>query len=313
MAATFTTALASECLFADFLSEMKPKKVSEALKYPGWVDAMQEELNQFYRNKVWTLVPLLYKKIDIGSKWVFRNKKDEHGIVTKNKAKLVAQGYCQEERINYDETFAPMERMEAIRIFLAFATYINFIVFQMDVKSAFLNGKLKVEVYVKQPLALKVDDKGISICQEQYTRNLLKKYKISHTSSVKIPMVPSKNIGPNLAGKPVNETLYRGMIGSLMYLKGTSSLGLWYLKCLGFYLKGYSDSDYVSCNMDRKSNSGSCQILRGKLVSSYEVLEGFWRGDVAAARKEQQRCDVASLVAKERNIGACKVLVAVVA
>ncbi|GJV08391.1 zf-CCHC domain-containing protein [Tanacetum coccineum] len=127
----------------------EPKKVSEALKHLGWVDAMQEELNQFYRNKVWTLVPLPYGKTAIGSKWVFRNKKDEYGITTKNKARLVAQGYSQEEGIDYDETFAPVTRMKAIRIFLAFATYMNFKVYQMDVKSAFLYDKLKEEVYVK--------------------------------------------------------------------------------------------------------------------------------------------------------------------
>ncbi|GKE63137.1 retrovirus-related pol polyprotein from transposon TNT 1-94, partial [Tanacetum coccineum] len=146
-----TAALVSKCVFTDFLSEIEPKKVSEALKHPGWVDAMQEELNQFYRNKVWTLVPLPCGKIVIGSKWVFKNKKDEHGIITKNKARLVAQGYSSEEGIDYDETFPPVARMEAIKIFLAFATYMNFIVFQMDVKSAFLNGKLKEKVYVKQP------------------------------------------------------------------------------------------------------------------------------------------------------------------
>nr|GEW67802.1 hypothetical protein [Tanacetum cinerariifolium] len=92
----------------------------------------------------------------IGSKWVFRNKKDEHGITTKNKARLAAQGYSKEVGIDYDETFAPVTRMEVIRIFFAFATYMNFKVYQIDVKSAFLNGKLKEEVYVKQPLALKV-------------------------------------------------------------------------------------------------------------------------------------------------------------
>nr|GEW23583.1 hypothetical protein [Tanacetum cinerariifolium] len=150
MAAKLTTASTSKCLFADFFSKIEPKKVSEALKHLGWVDAMQEELNQFYKNKVWTLVPLSYGKIAIGSKWVFRNKKDKHGIVTTNKARLVARGYNHEEGINYDETFAPVARMEAIKMFLSFATYMNFIDFQMDIKSAFLNGKLK-EVYVKQP------------------------------------------------------------------------------------------------------------------------------------------------------------------
>nr|GEW98721.1 retrovirus-related Pol polyprotein from transposon TNT 1-94 [Tanacetum cinerariifolium] len=151
MATKLTAASASECLFADFLSEIEPKKVYKALKHPRWIDAMQEELNQFYKNKVWTLVPPSYGKIGIGSKWVFRTKKDEHGTTIKNKARLVAQGYSQKEEIDYDETFAPVLRMEAIRIFLAFATYMNFKVYQIDVKSAFLNGKAKEEVYVKKP------------------------------------------------------------------------------------------------------------------------------------------------------------------
>ncbi|GJT79883.1 retrovirus-related pol polyprotein from transposon TNT 1-94 [Tanacetum coccineum] len=92
MAAKLITALVNECLFADFLFEIEPKMVSEALKHPRWIDAIQEELNKFYRNKVWTLFPLPYGKIAIGSKWVFKNKKDEHGTTTKNKARLVAQG-----------------------------------------------------------------------------------------------------------------------------------------------------------------------------------------------------------------------------
>nr|GEU87131.1 retrovirus-related Pol polyprotein from transposon TNT 1-94 [Tanacetum cinerariifolium] len=94
----------------------------------------------YQRNKVWTLVPAPYGKTIIGSKWVFRNKRDKNGIVIKNKERLVAQGYNQQEGIDYNETFAPVARLEAIRIFLAFATYINFIVYQMDVKSSFLNG-----------------------------------------------------------------------------------------------------------------------------------------------------------------------------
>ncbi|GJS80783.1 retrovirus-related pol polyprotein from transposon TNT 1-94 [Tanacetum coccineum] len=148
MAAKLSAAFANECLFVDFLSKIEPKKVSEALKHPRWVNAIQEELNQFYRNKVWTFVPLPNGKISIGFKCVYRNKKDEHGTTTKNKARLVAQGYSQEEGIDYDETFALVARMEAIN-FLALATFMNFIVYQMDVKSAFLNGKLKEEVYVK--------------------------------------------------------------------------------------------------------------------------------------------------------------------
>ncbi|GJV63975.1 reverse transcriptase domain-containing protein [Tanacetum coccineum] len=110
-------------------------------------DAMQEELLQFEIQKVWILVDLPFGKKAIGTKWVYRNKKDKRGIVVRNKAMLVAQGHRQEEGIDYDEVFAPVARLEAIRIFLAFASYMGFIVYQMDVKSAFLYGKIDEEVY----------------------------------------------------------------------------------------------------------------------------------------------------------------------
>ncbi|GKE99892.1 putative ribonuclease H-like domain-containing protein [Tanacetum coccineum] len=100
--------------------------------------------------KVWTLVDLRNGKRPIGTKWVFRNKKDERGIVIKNKARLVAQGYTQEEGIDYDEVFATVARIEAIRLFLAYASFKDFVVYQMDVKSAFLYGKIEEEVYVCQ-------------------------------------------------------------------------------------------------------------------------------------------------------------------
>ncbi|GJU65796.1 putative ribonuclease H-like domain-containing protein [Tanacetum coccineum] len=97
------------------------------------------------------MVDLPYGKRAIGTKWVYRNKKDERGIVVRNKARLVAQGYTQEEGIDYDEVFAPVARIEAIRLFLAYASFMNFVVYQMDVKSAFLYGKIEEEVYVCQP------------------------------------------------------------------------------------------------------------------------------------------------------------------
>ncbi|GJT51815.1 putative ribonuclease H-like domain-containing protein [Tanacetum coccineum] len=114
-------------------------------------DAMQEELLQFKIQKVWILIDLPYGKKAIGTKWVYRNKKDERGVVVRNKVRLVAQEHRQEEGIDYDEVFAPMARIEAIRIFLAFPSYMGFIVYQMDVKSAFLYGKIDEEVYVFQP------------------------------------------------------------------------------------------------------------------------------------------------------------------
>ncbi|GJS48072.1 retrovirus-related pol polyprotein from transposon TNT 1-94 [Tanacetum coccineum] len=267
MAKQLSAASAHECLFVDFLSEEEPKKVSEALKHPRWVDAMQDELNQFAKNKVWTLVPAPYGKTIIGSKWVFRNKRDETGIVIKNKARLVAQGY----------------------------------------NHAFLNGKLKEEVYIKQPLGFESNefpnhgcklDKALYGLKQAPRYETLLTFLIEHKFvRVKTLMVPPNNLGPDLSGKSVNETQYRGMIGSLMYLtvsrlviqfstclyaryqanpkeshliavkrifrylKGILSLGLWYPKCSGFVLKGYSDSNYAGCNMDRKSTLAEAEYV----------------------------------------------------
>nr|GFB08599.1 hypothetical protein [Tanacetum cinerariifolium] len=129
----------------------EPKRVHQALKDPSWIEAMQEELLQFKMQKVWILVDLPYGKREIGTKWIYRNKKDERGIVVRNKARLVAQGHTQEEGIDYEEVFAPVARIEAIRLFLAYASFMGFPVYQMDVKSAFLYGTIKEEVYVCQP------------------------------------------------------------------------------------------------------------------------------------------------------------------
>ncbi|GJU92066.1 copia protein [Tanacetum coccineum] len=103
---------------------------------------MQEELLQFKLQDVWVLCDLPDGKRVIGTKWVFRNKRDERGTIIKNKARLVAQGYRQEEGVDYDEVFAPVARIEAIRLFLAFASFMGFTVYQMDVKSAFLYGNI---------------------------------------------------------------------------------------------------------------------------------------------------------------------------
>ncbi|GJU18843.1 ribonuclease H-like domain-containing protein [Tanacetum coccineum] len=132
-------------------SKEEPKKISEDLQNDSWVQAVQEELLQFKLQQVWVLVDLPHGMKVIGTKWVYRNKRDERGVVVRNKARLVAQGYTQEEGIDYDEVFAPVARIEAIRLFLAFASFMGFIVYQMDVKSAFLYGTIDEEVYVSQP------------------------------------------------------------------------------------------------------------------------------------------------------------------
>ncbi|GJT85846.1 retrovirus-related pol polyprotein from transposon TNT 1-94 [Tanacetum coccineum] len=140
--------------FFCFISTIEPKNVNEALTDESWIVAMQEELNQFIANDVWELVPQPRNMTIIGTKWVFRNKLDENGIVSRNKARLVAQGYNQQEGIDYDETYAPVARLESIRILLAYACALDFKLFQMDVKSVFLNGFINEEVYVAQPSGL---------------------------------------------------------------------------------------------------------------------------------------------------------------
>ena len=121
--------VAKFCLFSGFVSMVEPKKIDEAMKDTHWINAMQDELAEFKRNNVWTFVPKPKNKSIIGTKWVFRNKMDEHGIVIRNKARLVAQGYCQEEGIDYDENFAPVARLESIWILLAYACAHDFKLF----------------------------------------------------------------------------------------------------------------------------------------------------------------------------------------
>ena len=116
-----------------------------------WVNSMHEELHQFVRNDVWELVPRPRGVNVIETKWIFKNKSDEHGTIIENKSKLIAQGYTQVEGIDFDETFAPVTRLKSIRILLAIASHLNFKLYQMNVKSAFLNRMLQEEVYVEQP------------------------------------------------------------------------------------------------------------------------------------------------------------------
>ncbi|KAK6163890.1 hypothetical protein DH2020_000754 [Rehmannia glutinosa] len=369
---------------------------------------MQEELNQFERNKVWELVQRPTHQNVIGTKWVFRNKMNEEGSVVRNKARLVAKWYCQEECKDFDETFASVSRLEAIRMFLAYVVHKHFTVYQMDVKSAPLNGLLEEEVYVEQPpgfehktigdkvyklkkalyglkqaprawhetlsqfltdngftkgkvdrtlfriqdgesillVLIYVDDiivgstnkelcdkfsnlmqgkfemsmmgeltfflglrvkqlnDGTFICQTKYTRDLMKKFGMEEKSSMNIPMNTSVKMDMDADGKAIDQTRYRALIGSLLYLttsmpditfavgvcarfqsapkeshmtaakrilrylKGCQEVDLWYPKEGGFKLIGYSD--YAGCRVDRKSTSGTCQMLGNRLVSWFK-------------------------------------------
>nr|GEW18777.1 retrovirus-related Pol polyprotein from transposon TNT 1-94 [Tanacetum cinerariifolium] len=139
------------CKYALTMSTIKPKNVKEAMIDPAWIESMQEELLQFKRLDVWVLVPAPYNITPLTLKWLFKNKHDEEQTVIQNKSHLVVRGYRQEEGIDFEESFASVARMEAIRIFLAYAAHKSFIVFQIDVKTAFLHGTLKEDVHVCQP------------------------------------------------------------------------------------------------------------------------------------------------------------------
>jgi len=134
-----------------FISQVEPKKFIEALQDENWILAIQDELNQYIRNEVWSLTARKIEMKIIGTKWVFRREMDELGVITRNKAKLVAKGYKQEEGIDYDETYARIARLEACRLLLVFACMSGFKLFHMDVKCAFLNAYINSEVYVSQP------------------------------------------------------------------------------------------------------------------------------------------------------------------
>jgi len=399
--------IASFCEHYSFVSFLEPNRVDEALRDPDWVNAMHEELNNFTRNQVWDLVERPKNYNVIGTKWVFRNKQNEDGMVVRNKARLVAQGFTQVEGLDFGETFAPVARLEAIRILLAYACSHNIKLFQMDVKSAFLNGKISELVFVEQPPGFEdpkkpnhvyklskalyglkqaprawyerlrdfliskgfkigkvdttlftkdigkdlfvcqiyVDDiifgstnpsfceefgemmsrefemsmigelsfflglqikqlkEGTFVCQSKYVKDILKKFGMEDAKPIKTPMATNGHLDLDEGGNPVDQKLYRSMIGSLLYLtasrpdimfsvcmcarfqaaprechltavkrilrylKYSPNIGLWYPKGAHFDLVGFSDSDYAGCKVDRKSTSGGCQFLGRSLVS----------------------------------------------
>ena len=395
------------CAFSAYVSLIETKNIKEALLDSDWIIAMQEELNQFERSRVWNLVPKPQNRTVIGTRWVFRNKLDEQGQIVRNKARLVVQGYNQEEGIDYDETFAPVARIEAIRILVAYAAHMEFKLYQMYVKSAFLNGYLQEEVYVKQPprfentiypdhvykldkalyglkqaprawydrlstfllthgytrgkidntlflrkqgkdlfivqvyvddiifggtndslgvefaqlmnsefemsmmgelnfflgLQIKQTPVGTSIHQQKYIKELLKKYDMNEAKTNDTSIGTTTKLDKDEPGSPVNDTRYRGMIGSLLYLtanrpdivfsvglcarfqscpkeshlkvvkrilrylKGTMNLVIWHPTGDSFDLKGFADVDYAGHMVDRKSTSGMARFLGPCLIS----------------------------------------------
>ncbi|GJW52161.1 retrovirus-related pol polyprotein from transposon TNT 1-94 [Tanacetum coccineum] len=288
------------CMFALTVSTAEPKNIKEAMDDSAWIEAMQEELHQFDRLHVWELIDKPFGKNVIKLKWLWKNKKDEDQTVIRNKARLVAKGYAQEEGIDFEESFAPVACLEAVRIFVAYAAHKSFPIYQMDIKTEFLNGPLKEEVYVAQPDGFVDPDHTY---KAKYALEILKKHGMEKGQSIGTPMATKPKLDADLSGTLVDQTDYRSKIRSLMYLtssrpdivqavcycaryqarptekhlkevkrifrylRGTINMGLWYPKDSGFELTAFSDADHAGCIDTRKSTSGGIQFLGDKLVS----------------------------------------------
>ncbi|GJR01104.1 retrovirus-related pol polyprotein from transposon TNT 1-94 [Tanacetum coccineum] len=239
------------CMFALTVSTAEPKTIKETMADSAWIEAMQEELHQFDRLQVWEFIDKPFGKNVIKLKWLWKNKKDEDQIVIHNKARLLAKGYAQEEGIDFEESFAPVARLEDVWIFLAYAAHKSFPIYQMDVKTTFLNGPLKEEVFVAQPdrfvdpdhpekvyrlrkalyglkqaprawydkllnfLMSKGFTKGTidpTLFTIRYGEDILLDFRSTNPEEV------SLSIRPNLSGKLVDQTDYHSKIRSLMYL-----------------------------------------------------------------------------------------------
>ncbi|GJZ73429.1 retrovirus-related pol polyprotein from transposon TNT 1-94 [Tanacetum coccineum] len=224
------------CYYDTFLTSVKLKNYKDALTQACWIEAMQEELNKFKRLEVWDLVPRQDKVMVITLKWIYKVKLDELGRILKNKACLVAHGYRQEEGIDFEESFALVARLDAIRIFLAYAAHMNMIVYQMDISQS---------------------PRGIFINQSKYALESLKKYGMESSDPVDTPMVEKSKLDEDTHGKAVDPTHYHGMAKPtekhlhaikriFKYLRGTVNRGLWYPKDSSIARTAYADANHAA-------------------------------------------------------------------
>nr|GFB52175.1 ribonuclease H-like domain-containing protein [Tanacetum cinerariifolium] len=273
---------AEMCMFALTVSRTEPKNIKESMADSAWIESMQEELHQFDRLDVWELVdrPLCTNVINL--KWLWKNKRDEENTVIRNKSRLVAKGYAQKEGVDFEESFAPVARLEAVSKF------------EMSMMGE-LNFFLGIQIH-QSP-------RGIFINQAKYAQEILVKHGMTSCDGIGTPMA-TKHLDTDLSGTPIDQTKYRSKVGALMYLtasrpdimhvtcycaryqaqptekhltavkrifrylKDTIHMGLWYPKDTGFELTAFSDSDHAGCLDSRKSTSGGIQFLGGdKLVS----------------------------------------------
>nr|GFB02253.1 retrotransposon protein, putative, unclassified [Tanacetum cinerariifolium] len=297
---------AEMCMFVLTVSRTEPKNIKEAMADSAWIESMQEELHQFDRLDVWKLVdrPLCTNVINL--KWLWKNKRDEENTVIRNKSRMVAKGYAQKEGVDFEESFAPVAQLEAVRLFIAYVAHKSFTVYQMDVKTAFLYGSLKEKcMSINQMVLLihiimtkftdsrrhymdsnKLQGRGIQIHQSpcgifinqaKYAQEILKKHGMTSCDSIGTLMA-TKHLDADLSGTPVDQMKYRtqptekhltAVKRIFRYLKDTIHMGLWYPKDTGFELTAFSDLDHAGCLDSRKSTSGGIQFLGGDKLASW--------------------------------------------
>ncbi|GJZ44437.1 putative reverse transcriptase, RNA-dependent DNA polymerase [Tanacetum coccineum] len=277
------------------LKELEPKKVIQALTDPSWIEAMQEELLQFKLQKVWTLVDLPKGKRAIGTKWVYRNKKDERGIVVRNKARLMdvksafLYGTIEEEvyvcqppsfedpqfldkvykveKALYGLHQAPRAWYETLSTYLLENGYRRGTI---D-KTLIIKKDSKNEHVSNQRLQVQQKEDGIFISQDKYVAEILKKFDFATVKTASTLIETNKALVKDEEAEAVDVHLYRSMIRSLMYLTA-SRPDIMFAVCAcardsPFDLEAFSDSDYAGASLDRKSTTGGCQFLRRRLIS----------------------------------------------
>ncbi|GJQ99476.1 retrovirus-related pol polyprotein from transposon TNT 1-94 [Tanacetum coccineum] len=231
----------------------------------AWIEAMQEELHQFHILKVYELVDKPFGKTIIKLKWLCKNKKDEDNTVIPNKARLVAKGYAQEEGIYFEESFAPVARLEAVQIFIAYVVHKSFPIYQMDVKMDFLISLLKEEVYVAQ-----LD----GFIDPDHSEKVYRLWKALY--GLKDNILLAQIYVDDIIFRTSNPPILKSIIVSLMYLTssrpdivqaGTINMGLWYPKDSGYELTSFLDADHAICLDTRKSTSRGIQFQGKKLVN----------------------------------------------
>ncbi|GKA19041.1 retrovirus-related pol polyprotein from transposon TNT 1-94 [Tanacetum coccineum] len=264
------------CMFALTVSTTEPTNIKKAMVDHEWIKAIHDELHQFDGLKVWELVDNPFRKTMIKLKWLWKNKKDEDNIVICNKARFIAKGYAQEEGIHFEESFAPIACLEAVRIFE------EVYVAQPD---EFIDPDHLEKVYhlrkalygLKQDLRAWYDELLNFLMSKGFTKGtiepalfMIRQWTSILPISMSTPLATKPKLDANLSGTLVDQTRYRNMIGSLMYLTssrpdlvqaGTINMGLWYSKDFGFKLTAFSDVDHVGCLDTRKSTSGGIQFL----------------------------------------------------